>query len=73
MVEPDLSSIATGNKREYVLNWITAWNSEEETFWIDCNNDVDELQSVCNTLVQSDSGIDIIPDQRRTSWTKFKM
>ncbi len=81
MVEPDLSSIATANKREYVLNWISAWNSEEEAFWIDCSNDTQEIESVCNTLVQSDSGIDIVPDHNRTlvpdhnrtRWTKLKM
>ncbi len=60
-------------KYDYILDWISDTDSECDTFWIDCSDDSEGLGSICNTLAQSDSGIDIIPDRKRTSWGKFKM
>ena len=62
------------SQHEFIVECLSDTDSECETYWIDCSADDSEgLGSICNTLAQSDSGIDIIPDRKRTSWAKFKM
>ncbi len=70
MEEEQLSGAATSGKYDYIWNWMSDGSTASASGWQDDDSTHCCADSNSNTLEQSDSGIDVVPQSR---WLKLKM